>query len=201
MRFSWRIALQWIVFTGIGLFLAVSFSLGEEEFDPDSVAIDERVKQDYNPYMSLYSMNSWTTPVLDHNGKPHKDCHAIQVIADGGNGIQDPPNPDGSPGGDDSLADGNYNIQYVNGKKNIIAGLQDGMFMGTYYYVPYKANQSIYLRLWESSYPATAEYYQDSEEYTTFRGDHGGPIIALQPENVDDVDWKFGPSKKSPNRK
>lgn len=195
-------ACKWNEFVFVGLILAwaVPLSWGQQGFDPDSVALSEKAKQDYNPYRTLYSMNSWTTPVLDHNGKPHKDGHIIQIIADGGNGIQDPPNPDGSPGGDDSMAVGNFSIQYINGEKHIAGGLEPGMFMGMMYFVPYNANQTIYLRIWEGADPAAAEYYQDAEEYTTFRGNRGGMMIALQPSDLDDIDWLFGHSKKVARR-
>lgn len=173
----------------------------QEGFDPDSINLVERAKDDYNPFRTLYSMNSWTFPVFDHNGQPHPDGHILQIIADGGNGVQDPPNADGSPGGDDSLAVGNFNIQFINGEKHIPDGMEPGMFMGMMYFVPYNDNQSIYLRLWEASDPADADYYQDTEEYTTWRGNSGGVIISLQREQIDDIIWKFGLSKKVDRRK
>jgi hypothetical protein len=141
-------------------------------------------------------MHSWTTPVLDHTGNPHEDGHIIQIIADGGNGIQDPPNPDGTPGGDDSLADGNFNVQYVNGKKHVPDGLKPGMFMGMRCFVPYHLSMSLYMRLWEGSSYIASEYYQDSEEYESSMGDRGGPIVTLQPGYMDEVVWQFGHSRR-----
>ena len=194
MRSFYRAFLFSMIVGSISLW-SVPFVEAQQEMDPDSVVSESGIKP-YNPFGSLYRMHSWTTPVLDHEGKPHKDGHIIQIIVDGGNGIQDPPRFDGNPGGDDTLADGNFYAQFINGEKNVPVGLAPGTFYGTVYYIPYKANQSIYLRLWEGQYPGVAEYYQDSEEYKTTRGNVGGPIIAVQPEVVDQIEWRFGQSKR-----
>lgn len=192
---------KWGVIFCLVVSFAAAFSSDLQEFDPDSIPVCERAKEDYNPFTAFYSMNSWTVPVLDHKGNPHVDGHAIQIIADGGNGIQDPPNSNGSPGGDDSLADGNFSMQFVNGKKHDTEGVVRGMFVGMWYFVPYKDRQVIYLRIWEGSDPAEAEYYQDSEEYTTYQGNIGGRMIELLPGFADDVDWRFGPSQRLEGKK
>jgi hypothetical protein len=195
-RASWKLFLA----CGILAIVAVPVLFSQPQFNPDSLLLGPESREDYNPYETLYSMNSWTTPVLDHTGKPHTDGHAIQLVMDGGNGIQDPPNSDGSPGGDDSLGAGNFQVQFINGAKHLAEGMEAGMFVGVRYFIPYKPNSSIYLRLWEGSDPRTARYYQDTVEYTTFQGNSGGPIVDLRPESMDDIDWRFGPSKEV-NRK
>ena len=197
MKHCW----QKVLLFGILIHLLMPVSFCQPGFDPDSLVVSELAKEDYNPYQSLYSMNSWTVPVPDHAGMPHKDGHVIQIIADGGNGIQDPPNADGSPGGDDSLAIGNFNFQFVNGEKHAGEGLGAGMFAGMMYFVPYKANTVLYLRIWEGSDATAAEYYQDSEEHTTFRGNRGGAMLTLRSEYLEDVDWRFGPSVRVVHKK
>ena len=195
MCFSQRRVIFFFIILGFIFFGNIPCLRAEQEINPDSVVSESGIRA-YNPFGSLYRMHSWKRPILDHEGKPHKDGHIIQIIMDGGNGIQDPPLSNGNPGGDDSLADGNFYAQFINGEKNIENGLAPGMFIGMVYYIPYKANQSIYLRLWEGSDPGEAEYYQDSEKYETTRGNSGGAILSLQPEIVDQVEWWFGPSKK-----
>ncbi len=178
------------------LIFIAPFALSSDEFDPDSIAFHPKAVGNYNPTQTLCGMNSWLSPVLDHNGNPHPDGHIIQIIADGGNGIQDPPNLDGSPSGDDTLAEGNFNIQYINGEKHIPHGLSAGMFIGMFYFISYKPNQSIYLRIWEGRDPSKAEYYQDSREFTTERGNSGGHMFAPHPNRVESVQWLFSESKK-----
>ncbi|MBU1936566.1 hypothetical protein KKG05_04140 [bacterium] len=183
-----------IIMAGFIFFWSVPCVEAQQDIDPDSLLIGTNLKN-FNPFNSLYLMNSWE-PVLDHEGKPHKDAHLIQIIVDGGNGIQDTPNSDGTPGGDDTLASGNFYGQFVNGEKRVPSGLSPGMFMGPRYFIPHKPNTAIYLRLWEGQDPAIADYYQDSANYTTHRGNVGGPIIGLQSDYIDQIDWRFGPSKK-----
>lgn len=183
------------VLVGFLFFGSVPCVEAQQEINADSV-VSELGIQAYNPFGSLYRMHSWKKVILDHEGKPHKDGHIIQIIMDGGNGIQDPPMLDGNPGGDDSLAYGNFYAQFINGERNIMNGLAPGMFYGTIYFIPYKANVSIYLRLWEATDPAEADYYQDSEKYETTRGNAGGAMITPQPELIDQVEWWFGPSQK-----
>lgn len=195
----WAYPLQKIVYFGFIIICVMPFALGQQGFDPDS--IPPNAKGEHNPDWTLCCMHSWSAPVLDHNGKPHRDGHIIQIIADGGNAIQDPPNPDGSPGGDDTLADGNFTIQYVNGEKHIPDGLKPGMFIGMRCFVPYKPDMSVYVRLWEGHDPMTSEYYQDSEEYTTLEGDKGGQIVSLQRGIIKELDWRFGPSKRVARKK
>jgi hypothetical protein len=200
---SWNFArlgpIQLLVFLFFTTAFSSDLSLGQQ-FDPDSICYSDKVREDFNPYDTLYRMCSWK-PVQNHLSQPHSDGDAIQIIADGGNGIQDPPQSDGSPGGDDSLADGNFNVQYVNGEKHEPDGLTQGMFVGMMYFVPYKPNMHIYLRIWEGTDPARAEFYQDSEEYTTFYGDTGGAMVELRSDWLDDMDWKFGMAKRVERRK
>lgn len=151
-----------------------------------------------NPYSLLASMNSWTTPVLDHTGKPHKHGHVIQIIVDGGNGKQDPPNFDGTPGGDDSMAYGNFNmIRLVGLDVPTRMDTASGMFYSQRYFIPFLAGRAYYLRLWEGDNIATAPYYQDTKEYDAGE-DRGGAMITLAIPHPVDVDWKFGPSIPRP---
>jgi hypothetical protein len=163
-------------------------------FDTDVLPTDASL----NPYSILASLNCWTQPVLDHTGKPHHNGHLVQVVVDGGNGIQDLPNPDGSPGGDDSLAYGNFNMMRLTGldvEPDLSAS--SGMFFSKKYLVPFvPPPRAYYLRLWEGDDVATAPYYQDTIEYSTDGGDHGGGMITLRSASHPmDVDWTFGPSK------
>jgi hypothetical protein len=169
--------------------------------DPDSIRLDSLATGDHNPYSTLYSMNSWTVPVLDHEGKPLKDGYIIQIIADGGNGIQDPPDSAGNPGGDDTMVSGSFDIQYVNGEKHQAEGVQPGMFIGVRYLVPYRLDEPVYLRIWEGSDPMTADYYLDSEEYTTFRGSRGGCMLSMRAGYLEDIDWRFGSAKRVERKK
>jgi hypothetical protein len=180
---------------------SAQFVFGQPKVDPDSIRLDPRAAEGYNPFGALYSMNSWTKPVLDHVGKSHKDGDMIQIIADGGNGVQDPPNPDGSPGGDDMPADGNFNVQFVNGAKHSLDGLEPGMFMGMCYFIPYELQHAVYLRVWEGADPSVSGYYEDSEEYVTYLGDRGGAMIQLQTGVLDNIDWRFGASKRVREKK
>jgi hypothetical protein len=152
----------------------------------------------YNPYNVLASMNSWTAPILDHTGKPHEHGHVVQVIRDGGNGIQDPPRADGWPGGDDSLAYGNFNLILLDGLKAEGEGNRTGMFFSQRYFIPFDPPpKAYYLRVWEGSDFTTAPYYQDAIEYDT-GDDRGGGMITLHDGPPVDVDWRFGPSKARP---
>jgi len=151
-----------------------------------------------NPYNILYAMSCQAKPALDHTGLPHQHGDVAQVIVDGGNGIQDPPNPDGSPGGDDSLAFGSFNMIVLLG----LDGLEDlkgrtGQFYSRKYFAPLTPNRAYYLRLWEGDNPATAPYYQDTVEYVT-SDDHGGVMIRLSSGYPHEIDWTFGPSNPRP---
>jgi hypothetical protein len=165
-------------------------------FDTDRAPYELAV----NPYNIMASQNCWTKPVLDHNGNPHHHGHLIQVLVDGGNGIQDPPNPDGSPGGDDSLAYANFNMIRLNGlDSEIDLTASTGMFFSQKYLVPYmQPPRAYYLRLWEGDNVAAAPYYQDTVEYSTDGGDRGGSMITPRGGTPMDVDWTFGPSKVRP---
>ncbi|RPH95998.1 hypothetical protein EHM69_02665 [candidate division KSB1 bacterium] len=151
-----------------------------------------------NPYNILARMVGWTVPVLDHTGQPHQHGHLIQLIVDGGNGIQDPPLSDGTPGGDDSMAYGNFNMM-------VLQGLEEppdpkgrsGLFYSLKFFIPYFPNRAHYLRIWEGDNIATAPYYQDTSEYDA-ENDRGGTMITLQTGQPMDVQWTFGPSKPRP---
>lgn len=165
-------------------------------FDTDTLPSEQAI----NPYIILASQNSWSKPILDHTGKPHHHGHLVQVIVDGGNGLQDPPNPDGSPGGDDSLAYGNFNMLRLTGidSKLDLSG-ESGMFFSDKFFIPYQQPpRAYYLRLWEGDDVATAPYYQDTIEYKTDGGDRGGGMISLHGGIPCEVDWTFGASKPRP---
>lgn len=151
-----------------------------------------------NPFNTLASLNCWGAPILDSKGQPHKHGHVIQVIMDGGNTIQDQPNPDGSPGGDDSIAYGNFNMIRLSGleEMNDTTG-QTGRFMSWRYFIPYQPHRAYYLRLWEGKDVATAPFYQDTEEYVA-GVDRGGALITPREGTPIDVDWKFGAPKPRP---
>lgn len=164
----------------------------------DSVLVPPAYIPQINPYSILASMNSWTTPVLDHAGKPHKHGHVIQIIVDGGNSRQDPPNFDGTPGGDDSMAYGDFNMICLCGlDEPPKMDLATGLFFSKRYFIPFLPGRAYYLRLWEGNDIATAPYYQDTKEYDAGE-DRGGAMITLSIPRPIDVDWKFGPSKPRP---
>jgi hypothetical protein len=151
-----------------------------------------------NPLNILYAMTCQANPALDHTGKPHKHGDVLQLIKDGGNGMQDPPNADGSPGGDDSLAYGNFNMIVLLGLEGTgdLSG-RTGQFYARKYFAPFEPNRTYYLRLWEGKDPATAPYYQDTVEYVT-GDDRGGAMIRLVSGFPHEVDWSFGPSIPRP---
>jgi hypothetical protein len=168
----------------------------EVVFDTDTLIPDRAI----NPYSVLASQNSWTKPVLDHTGKPHHHGHLIQIIVDGGNGIQDPPNADGSPGGDDSLAYANFNMIRMRGSDEPydLKGAT-GMFASWRFFVPFvPPPRAYYLRIWEGDNVATAPYYQNTIEYKADTNDRGGAMIVLRSGPPIEVDWTFGPSKPRP---
>ena len=159
-----------------------------------------------NPFNILVQMYA-TQPVMDHLGKPHHHGHAIQLIQDGGNRLQDPPNPDGSPGGDDMLASGNFNMIQVLGLEapNSLDG-KTGQFYSAKYYVPGIRDAVYYLRIWEGNEVATAPYYQNSTEYRNpGTGDQGGGLVAISPRTFpagpQELDWLFGKSIPRPEKK
>jgi len=150
-----------------------------------------------NPY-NVLALFMAQTPVLDHTGKPHAHGHVIQVIVDGGNGVQDPPHADGTPGGDDSLAYGNFNmIRLLGDVEARDPKASTGKFTAWKYFIPYFPDRAYYLRLWEGDNVATAPYYQDTVEYFSDM-DRGGSMIRFREGPPIDVDWKFGPSKARP---
>lgn len=156
-----------------------------------------------NPYNVLYSFNVYENPVLDHTGKPHHHGHLIQIIMDGGNGQQDLPLPNGMPGGDDSLAFGNFNMMIMTGDGDYTDTTgATGLFFSKRYFIPFGPKKAYYLRIWEGNSFKTAPYYQDTIEYKTALGDVGGAMVMLtQKGEPIDVEWKFGPSIPRPKPK
>ncbi len=153
---------------------------------------------DENPFNILASMNCWTKPALDHTGKPHHHGHVAQLIVDGDNNVQDLPREDGMPGGDDSLAVGNFNMVRLLGTDGLSdPNGQTGMFYSQRYFIPLYANKVYYMRLWEGNDVKTAPYYQDTIEYAT-NDDQGGTMIRLRGGLPMEVNWVFGPSKPRP---
>jgi len=152
-----------------------------------------------NPYGMYATMNCTVKPVLDHTGKPHHHGHVAQLIMDGGNGVQDPPKVDGMPGGDDTLAFGNFNMVRILG---LDAYDDPNGETGTFYskraFVPFVPNRSYYMRVWEGPDPNSAPYYQDTIEYTT-SDDHGGAMFTPSPGLPTEVDWVFGVTKPRPD--
>lgn len=197
------------IVAAIGLFAMVTHSFAVDTLpvtapadDPRPLILDtEEPPPGYpqmNPFNVLASLNCWGDPILDSKGQPHKHGHLIQVIMDGGNMIQDPPNPDGTPGGDDSMAYGNFNMIRLCGleEMNDTTG-QSGLFMSWRYFIPYQPRRAYYLRLWEGNNVATAPFYQDTEEYTAGI-DRGGALISPREGTPIDVDWKFSVPKPRP---
>ncbi len=154
-----------------------------------------------NPFNILALMVGGEPPVLDHNGKPHKHGHIVQLIMDGGNGLQDPPNPDGSPGGDDSLAYGNFNmIRFLGEEYPPDMTAATGIFFSKRYFIPFVKNRALYLRVWEGEDERVAPYYQNSTEYRSDE-DQGGAMVNLSDGVPVDYFWKFGPSIPRPKKK
>jgi hypothetical protein len=150
-----------------------------------------------NPY-NVIALMMTQTPIPDHTGNPHAHGHLIQVIVDGGNYLQDPPNPDGTPGGDDSLAYGNFNMILLRGEQEPWDPKgRSGKFVSWKYFIPYLPDRAYYLRIWEGDKITTAPYYQDTVEYFA-EVDRGGAMIRFHEGPPIDVDWKFGPSKPRP---
>lgn len=156
-----------------------------------------------NPFNMLVLMYA-DKPVLDSKDAPHSHGGLIQLIMDGGNGVQDTPNPDGSPGGDDSLAIGNFNVLYLGGLEYppTMDG-KTGQFVSAKFFIPYVDDRVYYLRLWESGDPAKAPYYQDTREYVSTIGDQGGGLVRLTSRNYSgphELNWTFGKSKPRPKK-
>jgi hypothetical protein len=158
-----------------------------------------------NPFNILVQLNA-SQPIMDHLGEPHQHGHIIQVIQDGGNRIQDPPNPDGSPGGDDSLALGNFNVIQMLGMDypNTVEG-KTGRFYSQKYFIPFIRDAVYYLRVWEGDDVATAPYFQNSSEYRNLgNSDQGGGVISISPKTFSgpqELDWLFGKSIPRPEKK
>ena len=154
---------------------------------------------DDNPFRMLALMVAFEHPVLDHRGKPHRHGNIVQIIEDGGNGRQDEPRPDGSPGGDDSLAFGNFNMFRIWGlEMPSDSAAATGLFWSRRYFVPYIESRRYYLRVWEGNDLKTAPYYQDSREYKS-ETDQGGAMYFMRSNSMPtDVEWQFGPAKPRP---
>lgn len=162
-----------------------------------------RDKEMGNPFTILTLFFS-SKPILDSKQEPHGHGHLIQVIVDGGNGVQDPPLADGSPGGDDSLAWGNFNTLYVGGLDYppAMEG-KTGTFVSAKYFIPFLDDKVYYLRLWESADAKTAPYYQDSSEYASTAGDQGGGMVRISSKlysSPQDIEWAFGSPKPRPKK-
>jgi hypothetical protein len=158
-----------------------------------------------NPFNILVQMYA-TQPIMDHLGEPHQHGHVVQLIQDGGNRIQDPPNLDGSPGGDDSLALGNFNMIQLLGLEypNSLEG-KTGQFYSIKYFIPTVRDAVYYLRIWEGNDVSTAPYFQNSSEYrNTGTGDQGGGLVSISPKTFagpHELDWLFGKSIPRPEKK
>lgn len=151
-----------------------------------------------NPQNVLVHLYCEKYPVLDHTGQPHDHGHVIQVIQDGGNGLQDPPNTDGSPGGDDSLAWGNFNMIRLGGiAMPPLEEGKTGQFYSQKLFIAFDPDGAYYLRVWEGDDVSTAPYYQNSVEYWTDQ-DHGGAMMRITPNELADSDWRFGKSIPRP---
>ena len=156
-----------------------------------------------NPYNILVVMYG-KEPVLDSKGELHSHGHLIQLIMDGGNGVQDPPNADGTPGGDDSLAIGNFNSFYLAGYDYPpeMTG-KTGLFLSVKFFLPYVDDRVYYLRLWEGGDPAKAPFYQDTHEYVSTIGDQGGGLVRISSRNYagpQELNWTFGKSQPRPKK-
>ena len=170
-------------------------------YDTDmDVARDEAVGNPYGLLVLLYS----DRPVLDSKGELHSHGHLMQVIVDGGNGVQDPPNLDGTPGGDDSLALGNFNTLYLAGQEYpLVMEGKTGLFGSVKFFVPYIDDRVYYLRLWEGGDPAKAPFYQDTHEYVSTIGDQGGGLVRISSRNYagpQELNWTFGKSQPRPKK-
>lgn len=155
-----------------------------------------------NPFNLLVLMYS-TSLIKDSEGEPHDHGNVIQLIQDGGNELQDPPNPDGSPGGDDSLARGNFNMITLLGTEHpFVLDGESGQFCSYKYFVPLIRDGVYYLRIWEGDDVGSAPYFQDSSEYRTSTGDQGGGLLRISPrtfQGPQEADWKFGSSMPRPS--
>lgn len=154
-----------------------------------------------NPFSTMALFVSFTDPIPMHDGKPHPLGNVFQVLVDGGNGVQDPPHADGSPGGDDSLAYGNFNIFRINGLEDPnMVGKDSGLFFAHKYFIPFVLGRGYYLRLWEGKDVKTAPYYQDTKEYRTETDAGGGFYFFKEFAPPIDVEWKFTASKPRPQQ-
>lgn len=173
----------------------------EVYFDTESTEL--RDSEMGNPF-TIMALFLGQKPTLDSKKEPHTHAHVFQVIVDGGNGVQDPPNADGSPGGDDSLAWGNFNM-FIMGGLDYPPALEGktGTFATAKYFIPYLDDRVYFLRLWEGTDVKSAPYYQDSSEYVSTSGDQGGGMVRISSRlysTPQDVEWAFGPSKPRPKK-
>ncbi len=169
----------------------------------DTEATNERDEHMGNPFSMLVLMYN-DGPTMNSKGQPHSHGVLLEMIQDGGNGVQDPPNPDGTPGGDDSLAYGNFNRCFLVGIEDPIDMTKSsGLFYTQKYFIPYQDDQVYYLRLWEGSDPKSAPFYQNTNEYVSTVGDQGGGMVRLSSrvyQGPAEVRWKFGPSQTRPKK-
>ncbi len=185
-----------------GSALAMDIVKGREvHFDTeDNPTRDVEMGNPFNMLVLMYT----DKPVKDSKGDPHGHGHLIQLMIDGGNGVQDQPNPDGTPGGDDSLAIGNFNYLYLAGHDyppNMDG--KTGLFGSVKFFIPYVDDGVYYLRLWEGGDPAKAPFYQDTREYVSTVGDQGGGLVRLASRNYSgpqELNWTFGPSQPRPKK-
>ena len=170
-------------------------------WDSDVLSKDELPENPFNMLVFMYT----TQPVIDHLGEFHDHNHIIQLIQDGGNRIQDPPNPDGSPGGDDSLALGNFNsVRMLGITYPYLPNGKSGQFYSKKYFVPSLRDAVYYLRIWEGDDVADAPYYQHSSEYLNpTTNDQGGGMVTISPRTIQgpqELDWLFGKSIPRPQK-
>ena len=199
LRFAGLIALVALLATSV---FARDIVKGREVFKDTDETPDRDVEMG-NPFNMLVLMYT-DQPVMNSKREPHDHGGLIQLIIDGGNGVQDLPNEDGSPGGDDSLAWGNFNIFYLAGHEYPpqMEG-KTGLFGSVKFFIPYSDDGVYYLRLWEGGDPAKAPFYQDTYEYVSTIGDQGGGLVRLSSRNYagpQEVNWTFGPSKPRPTK-
>lgn len=194
LRFAWFALLMALISTQA---MARETMKGREIY-VDTEETPTRDVEMGNPFNMLVLMYS-ERPVLNSKDAPHSHGALIQLIMDGGNGVQDPPNPDGSPGGDDSLALGNFNILYLGGLEYppTMEG-NTGQFVSAKFFIPFVDDRVYYLRLWEGGDPSKAPFYQDTREYVSTIGDQGGGLVRLSSRNYSgpqELNWSFGKSK------
>jgi len=114
----------------------------------------------------------WNT-IFDHDGKPVPDSSYLMLILAGENGVADPPNCDGTPGGDDVQPTGNsFNHLYIHDVNkeipvtpagNIFASgiALNAMPDGDLSEPAVNLGDKIYFRAFNNKIPSEATYYND----------------------------------------